>query len=299
MEGIVNSNAEKDLSEKIAIAYLPDRIESLARRANAVATLNNQELIKNFIVVNQKQTPPPADKLIKITTQFVELTKDYNKVFGFKWTPTMNEGGGAISFGKTNSGGVSTNSSNTLSGTISNLFPKLNSAKAAGYARVIQSGMIIVKDKKEGKLDKNTTKNFQLGSNEFAQPKSITAGFGLSVKPTILQEEKINLELSVNVSSAVQTDTLGNNLKTELIVRSRESAVIGGVSINKTTTEYDKDPPGGADSIENGFPLFAFVRSKEITKSKEQFVVFVTPEIIENASQGTQEIKRKFRKRGR
>ncbi|OIQ18550.1 MAG: hypothetical protein BM556_09860 [Bacteriovorax sp. MedPE-SWde] len=301
LEGIVNSDAEKDLGFKIAAAYLPDRIESLARRADAVQRPSREEIIKNFVVVNRKQAPPPADKLIKVTTQFVELSKDYSKIFGFKWSPTLGGDGGAISFGKNSSGGVTTNSSGTLSGTISNLFPKLNSAKAAGYARVVQSGVLIIKDKKSGKLNKGSTKNTQLGTGEFAQPTSIKAGFGLEIRPTILQEEKINLEVTLNVDTAVGTDTLNNVIKTELIIKSRESAVVGGVSVSKSTTEYDKDPPGGADTVdaESGFPLFSFVRSKEVTKSKEQFVVFITPEIIDNASSGTEEIKRKFRRRGR
>jgi pilus assembly protein CpaC len=301
LEGIVNSDAEKDLAFKIAAAYLPDRIESLARRADAVQRPSREEIIKNFVVVNRKQPPPPADKLIKITAQFVELTKDYSKIFGFKWSPTLGGDGGTISFGKTSGGTVTTNSSGTLSGTISNLFPKLNSAKAAGYARVVQSGVVIIKDKKQGQLTKGSTKNTQLGSGEFAQPTSIKAGFNLTIRPTILQEEKINLEVTLSVNTAVGNDTQDNTVKTELIVKSKESAVVGGVSVNKSATEYDKDPPGGADTVdaETGFPIFSFVRSKEVTKSKEQFVVFITPEIIESAASGTEEIKRKFRKRGR
>jgi len=301
LEGIVNSDAEKDLAFKIAAAYLPDRIESLARRADAVQRPSKEEIVKNFVVVNRKQPPPPADKLIKITAQFVELSKDYSKIFGFKWSPTLGGDGGSITFGKTASGEVSTNSSGTLSGTISNLFPKLNSAKAAGYARVVQSGIVIIKDKKSGQLNKGSTKNTQLGTGEFSQPTKIEAGFGLDIRPTILQEEKINLELSLKVNTAVGNDTLNNSIKTEVIVKSRESAVIGGVSVSKSSTEYDKDPPGGVDQVdaESGFPIFSFVRSKEVTKSKEQFVVFITPEIIESAASGTEEIKRKFRKRGR
>jgi pilus assembly protein CpaC len=299
LEGIVGSGAEKQLAYAIAEAYLPDRIESLARRADAVQRPKKEELIKNFIVIDEKEQPPPVSKLIKITTQFVELAKDYNKVFGFKWTPTLGGDGGSISFGKTVDGGITTKSNGTLSGTISNLFPKLNSAKAAGYARVIQSGVVIAKDNVTAKLTKNTTKNFSLGSGEFSSPQSIQAGFNLEVQPQVLQEEKINLRISVGVSSAVQTDKLDNSVNTQIIVKSRESAVVGGVSVNKTTTEYDKDPPGGTDTVEDGMPIFAFIRSKEITKSKEQFVVFITPEIIENASTGTEEIQRKFRRRGR
>lgn len=101
--------------------------------------------------------------MIKVTAQFVELTKDYNRIFGFKWEPLLSDGQGTISFGKTTSGGVTTQSAGTLSGTISNLFPKLSSAKAAGFARVIQSGVIVIKDKVQGTISKRrkTVRNWQ------------------------------------------------------------------------------------------------------------------------------------------
>ena len=72
--------------------------------------------------------------------------------------------------------------------------------------------------------------------------------------------------------------------------------------INKTTTNFDKDPPFGEVQFNEGegnVPLFSFLRSKNFTSSKTQFVVFVTPELIDSASEGTAEIKRKFRQRGR
>ena len=82
--------------------------------------------------MNKKSSPPSIPKLIKISTQFVELSKDYNKVFAFKWVPLMNGNGGEISIGKTASGGVSSQSSNTLSATISNLFQNLRVPKVQG-----------------------------------------------------------------------------------------------------------------------------------------------------------------------
>ena len=41
-------------------------------------------LIQNFIIINP---PPPKkqEKLVRVTVHFVELSKDYNKIFGFKW----------------------------------------------------------------------------------------------------------------------------------------------------------------------------------------------------------------------
>jgi pilus assembly protein CpaC len=79
-------------------------------------------------------------------------------------------------------------------------------------------------------------------------------------------------------------------------VKSKESAVIGGIVINKSSTDYDKIAP---DEVEDASPLFNFIRSKAFANSKSQFVVFVTPEIVESASTGTEDIKRKFRRRRR
>ena len=299
LEGIINSDAQEKLAIDIAKAYLPDRIESLARRTDSVQSVTQNEIIKNFLVKNTRPPPPQIKKLVKITAQFVELAKDYNKIFGFKWTPTVSGGGGSIAIGRSTSGGITTKSNGVFSTTIGQLFPKLNSAKAAGRARVIQSGIIIVTDGVKGTIKRKTNKNTSVGTNEFTKPITLSAGFDLGVEPRVLQEEKISLKVSLQVSSSVDKDVYTNDISTELIIKSKQSAVIGGVSVNKSSTEYDKDPPGGVDSVgEGGFPLFSFLRSKEIARSKEQFVVFITPEIIENASSGTEGIKRKFRRRG-
>lgn len=298
LEGIVNSEGKKRRAEEIAKAFYPDKIASLAERKNVVRKVKKDD-IQNFIQVNEKSEPPPLEKLIKVTAQFVELTKDYSRAFGFKWTPLLSNGAGSISFGKTTDGGVTTRSNGTLSGTISNLFPKLNSAKQAGYARVVQSGVVLVKDKKNGTISKQDTRRFSLGTGEFAQSQQATASFTVDVRPEVLQEERINMVLNVTVSTNVGADppsTQSNNVKTEIIVKSKESAVIGGIVINKSSTDYDKLAP---DEVEGASPLFNFIRGKSFSNSKSQFVVFVTPEIIESASTGADDIKRKFRRRRR
>ncbi len=298
LEGIVTSDGAKKRAEEIAKAFYPDRIATLAERTDQVRQASKAS-IYNFIQVNAKSEPKPIPKLIKVTAQFVELSKDYSKTFGFKWTPLLSNGAGQINFGKTNNGTVTTQSSGTLSGTISNLFPKLDSAKQAGYARVVQSGVVVVKDDIEGTISKSDVRRFALGSGEFTQAASSTATFTVKVKPTVLQEEKINLKIGVSVSSIVGGDaaaTQDNNVSTELIVKSKDSAVVGGIVVNKSSTDYDKLAD---DEVEDASPLFSFVRSKALTSSKSQFVVFVTPEIIESASGSTEEIKKKFRRRNR
>jgi pilus assembly protein CpaC len=300
IEGIVNSAEENTTAEQIARAYLPDQIQNLARRTDAVQSLKKDPFV-NLLKINSKPAPSPIPKLFKLTAQFVELTKSYERTFGFSWTPTIGSGGGSIQVGKTGSGGVSTSSQGTLAATISNLFPKLNSAKSAGHARVIQSGVVIVKEGVEGAINKTTTINYALGTGDNLKTGQAKAGFDMKITPTMLQEEKINLKLGISIKSTDGSATpveLDNTITTQVVVKSQESAVIGGVVSSNFTTAFDKDAPT-SETISGGYALFSFLKSKKYTTNKSQYVMFVTPEIIESASTGASEIERKFRKRSR
>lgn len=300
IEGVVGSPGEAAKAEQIAKAYLPDQIQNLARRTDSVQSTKKLPY-EILLTVNEKPKPAPAEKLFEITAQFVELTKAYDRTFGFSWTPTIGQGGGEIQVGKSGSGGVSTSSQGTLAATISNLFPKLNSAKSAGHARVIQSGVIVVKDGIEGAINKTTTINYALGTGENLKTGQAKAGFDMKVTPTMLQEEKINLKMGISIKATDGTTApieLDNSISTQIIVKSGDSAVVGGVVSNKYTTDFDRDPPT-QETVEGGSALFSFLKSKKYSTNRSQFVIFVTPKIIESAANGAQDIERKFRKRSR
>lgn len=309
LEGVVNGESKKALAFSISEQYKPDKLASLAIQAGGDGFSGREKYqVRNFISVNEQKDPPPPSKLIKVTAQFVELTKNYQKTFGFSWTPGITTDGN-LSFGQTDSGEVSTSDSNTLAGTISNLFPKLSAGKSAGYARVLQSGMFIVKENATGSIVKNNEIPTSVGSGDFTQAGSANVTFNFSAQPSIGANESVDLKnLSITVAlpgpnTAEGTATsISNSIKTEITVKSKESAAIGGVVQNTSSTDYDKDRPGGGDeaaSSEDTSPLFDLLRSKSYVTSKSQFVVFVTPEIIESASAGTEKIRKKFRKRQR
>lgn len=314
IEGVVNSVGKKDLAVKIANAYLPAKLLGLSSQNSGGRFQEIQRgNTANFISVNEKKEPEPPPKLVKIAAQFVELSKDYKKVFAFKWAPFMTTDS-SISFGKTTNGNITTNESGTLSGTISRLFPKLNSAKDAGYARVIQSGMVVVSEGKQAKIDKSTDVTFSVGSGDFAQKTNAKVSFSMNVTPKVGAQENIQLQgLSINVSLPNGNDSQGNpvvttnSISTELFIKAKESAVIGGVVQNNSQTAYDKNDPdpataaagGGGNSNAQTSPLFNLLRSKSYSTSKSQFVVFITPEILESASAGTETIRKKFKKRVR
>jgi pilus assembly protein CpaC len=299
IEGVVSGEDDSRRVEQIVNAYLPDQIQNLARRADAVQSIKKRPY-EILLTYNAKPKQEPIPKLFKITAQFVELTKGYDRLFSFTWTPTLGGDGGSIGIGKSNSGGVTTSSSGALSATISHLFPKLNSAKSAGHARIVESAVVVVKENVAGVIKKETTIPYLIGAGDNAKSGSATAGFDMNITPTMLQEEKINLKLVIRVASTsndATPQTLDNSIDTQVIVKSQDSAVIGGVVTNKTATDFDKD--GDPLAVSEGSALFSFIKSKKYSTSRTQFVMFVTPELIESAASGASEIERKFRKRSR
>lgn len=302
LEGVVSSDGKKKLAMSIAQAYLPPKIASLSSGDTRYATPDQPEIL-DFIAINEKKEPQPAPKMVKVTTQFVELAKNYGRVFAFKWAPLMGEDASQIQFGQTANGNVSSTSSGTLSATISNLFPKLNAAKSAGYARVIQSGMVITRDSQKANIGKQTTYPFAVGTGDNAKATQSTVGLQMDVTPRILEQEKIEMALNLNVNLVVGNDTTvttNNSISTNIVVKSKESAAVGGVVFNQSSTEYDKSDPAPSSAAAGGqtaTPLFRLLRSKNYSTTKSQYVMFVTPEIIESASVGTEEIRKKFRRR--
>ncbi|MBL7665568.1 MAG: pilus assembly protein N-terminal domain-containing protein [Bacteriovoracaceae bacterium] len=305
LEGVVGSDGQKSLAVAIANAYMPDGIQSLMRNADA-ANIRKRDFLLEFISVNEKKQPPPAKKMVKVTAQFVELTKNYTKIFGFQWAPLMNRDNSKIEINRDTDGTVNTNSSNTISATISALFPRLQSAKNAGYARIIQSGVVITQDQMAANIKKNDVTTYTTGAGETQRDVSVTTGFTMDVTPKILDQERVELGVGLNVSMN-KTITSGtqntpsnatNEIKTNLVVKSKESAVLGGVVQGSEATDYDKgnllgNPP------ENTYPLFNLIRKKDFNNQKTQYVMFITPEIIASASDGAEEIRKKFRKRSR
>ena len=316
LEGVVNAEAKVELAKTIADAYLPDRIQSLGQSQGGARfqTQADKGTTRNFISWNENKDPEPPPKLVKISAQFVELSKEYSKVFSFKWQPFMSNDA-SISFGRSSEGGVSTEETGTLSGTISQLFPQLQSAKSAGYARVIQSGMVITNDKVGVNIVKSQTQDFAVGNGDTTIPKTAEIKFDLKTTPQIVAQEsiflkdlKIDVSLAKGFSASGSPLTTTNSVATNITVKSKESAAIGGIIQSSSITDYDKDPQqtsagdggdeGGGSTAQTS-SLFNLFRGKSYGTAKSQFVMFVTPEILESATKGTDEIRKKFRKRER
>jgi pilus assembly protein CpaC len=78
-------------------------------------------------------------------------------------------------------------------------------------------------------------------------------------------------------------------------VKNNESAAVVGVTSGEVLTQFNRDDPSTGSFSEGTLPLFSLLRSKQYVKKRSQFVIFVTPQIVENASEGTDDLKKNFR----
>jgi pilus assembly protein CpaC len=309
LEGSVKNLDEARRADQIARIYLPEmRPTTLIERDDKTSRGPQvpRQMIQNFIQV-EPPAPKKQEKLVRVTVHFVELSKDYSKFFGFKWEPGFTSEPqiaiGQGTTGSTQAGGLS------FSATLSSLIPKLKTAQDAGYARILKTGTVIVRSGQPAKLDELTDYPYTVtGANSQVLPASTKVGLSVGVTPMILgQSEDIQMDLNMNQIDLVSLPSAGgapitstHKVETKIYVKSKESAAVAGINSTDVATSFNKDDPnqGTFNTNANGQStdaLFTLKHTKNYAKKKSQFVIFVTPEIIDNASEGSEDLKRNFR----
>lgn len=296
LEGVAKSDEERNRAEVIAKMYVPAILIEKAEADKIVfkkSTLNDG--IINLITIQPQAAPPPG-KIIQLIIHYVELQKDYEKAFRFQWTPGIDDKSGMHFTAGDGGGGAGT----TISGTIYNLLPKLNWAKEHGYGRVLESSSLIVQDGKKGVLNSFQEIPYQTaaaGGTGVPMTQFKKVGMSSAITPIVGGErsDSINLTIEFQVSAlsgfAGGAPTTSNNeLQTDIVVRSGQSAAIGGLITNRSNTGYNKLPQDGASN-----PIISLYASRQFQRNQSQFVVFITPIIKSSASAGAEKIKKKFR----
>ncbi|MES3037563.1 MAG: BON domain-containing protein [Bdellovibrionota bacterium] len=297
LQGFVASADERDRAEIIAKTYVPDIIVEAAEEKGVI----KRRKPANDGVINLLQikegAPAPPKKMVQLVIHFVELKKDYSKNFKFQFTPEIADGTQfTFSSGGSGGGGVVS----AITGTISNFLPKLNWAKSHGYARILESTSLIVEDSKKGEIKQVTKQPYTTISSD---GKTATAfaevGIASNITPTITEERSgsVKMDIQFSISAMVGTTSGGqpivseNMVNTGVTVRDRQSAAIGGLIKNSSSTGFNRTP----SNVSN--PLISLLASKEFQRDQSQFVVFITPIIKTSASSGSEQIKKKFKLR--
>lgn len=293
LQGVANSEEEKARAEIIAKTYVPalivekSEIDGVVKRPKPA----NDGVI-NLITVKQAAPPPPG-KIIQLVVHYVELKKDYANSFRFQFTPEIGDSSAVtIQSGDNNAGGIGTQ----IMATISNLIPKLNWAKNHGHARVLESTTMIVQDGKTGTINAYSDIPYQIATDKGQSTGFKPVGIASKITPVILGErsDSINLDISFKIDALLNISAAGpltstNSIETAIVVRSGQSAAIGGLIKSRSNTAYNNP-----DNVPKN-PIISLYSSKEFQRNQSQFVVFVTPIIKSSASSGSEKIKKKFR----
>jgi pilus assembly protein CpaC len=253
LEGVAESDAEKQKAVIIAKTHVPDVIVDQAEKDGTIKKRKFDSVI-DLLTVKPGPEPQPG-KIIKLIVHYVELKKDYTKGFRFQWTPSLKDGS-SVTFRSTSSseaGGLI----GTITGTIDGLLPKLNFAKNHGHARVLQSSSIIVQDGNQG-IIKSQTRIPYLIQNQYGQQSTAfeEAGIDTQITPQMVSPKSDSISLQINFTIKALLGltekgpiTSNNTITTKVVVRSSQSAAIGGLVSNSSGTNYNKLPEGGSNSV--------------------------------------------------
>lgn len=295
LEGFANSQGEKDKAEIVAKMYIPDVIVDQAVQDKKVLETKKEPVVNLIQVRMPPEGEPP--KIIQMVVHYVELEKEYSKNFHFQWMPDISDNS-QVQFTTGASGTGQGGAGSTISATLSNLIPKLNWAKEHGMARVLQSESVMVEDGRQGTINSIEKIPYQV-VNAQGQPSTSfeEAGLRTTITPAIMGQRSDSVKLSMNFAvkalignTAQGPLTSSREIQTVLHVRSGQSAAVGGLISNSSSTNFNRLPSGVSPN-----PIISLYASKEFTHDQSQFVVFVTPIIKSSASAGSDKIKKKFR----
>lgn len=296
LQGYANNEEEKVRAEIIAKTYLPDIVIDAAEDGGPIKKRRplNDGVI-NLLEVKAAPVAPPK-KMIQLVVHYVELNKDYSKAFKFQFTPELGDNSQmTFQTGGDSPGGIIS----SITGTVSNLLPKLNWAKQHGHARVLESTSLIVEEGKRGEIKQVTDQPYTVLGKDGTQGTAFASvGIVTGITPILSGEKSssVNMEMSFEISSLLGNTPAGapivskNQMSSTVTVRDRQSAAVGGLIRNATSTGYNR--PAGQKN-----PIISLYASKDFVKQQSQFVVFVTPIVKTSASSGSEQIKKKFRLR--
>ncbi len=291
-------SGQKAIAGEYAQALISDILskpaESSVRGGSTIVSVRSPSnpIINNIRLLQKKK--PPSKKIIQIVVHYVELSKTYGKGFNFSWAPTF------VDTGNLELNGNNVNSSNiieSLSTTISNLLPRLNWARHHGHARILDTMNVTTEEGKKGTVNsEKQISRLQTTEQGGVSPQIVKANVKTEATPTIDQARPDNIKLDLNIQigeisevSAAANTTSTNQVQTVITVRNKRSAAIAGLLRSSSSTAYNKTPNANLNA------LFRMGASKDLDRSQSQFVIFVTPIIKYNASEGIDHIKRKFR----
>ena len=179
----------------------------------------------------------------------------------------------------------------SLTASPANVTAVLKALDKNGLVNILSTPNILTSDNKEAEINVGENVPFQ-GSNTIANGLSTTSverkdiGINLKIKPQISEGDYIRMDINQEISAvkndkgqAVDLVTTKRSAKTSIVVKDKETVVIGGL-IQDTEEDNIQKVPFLGDIPGLGW-LF---KTKTKTRKKTNLMILLTPHIVEDAA---------------
>jgi type IV pilus assembly protein PilQ len=167
-----------------------------------------------------------------------------------------------------------------------NLNLRLSAMESTGQVRILSSPRITTMDNIDATIEQGVSIPVSVVSAMGAQTQFVDAKLHLGVRPHVTNEGTIMLTVNVtknepdfvNTGSRGDPTILKKEAKTTMLVRDGDTAVIGGIYTRNSGLSYNK-VPFFADIPVLGW----FFRNRKENDNRTEFLVFLTPRIVNRA----------------
>ena len=161
---------------------------------------------------------------------------------------------------------------------------ELSALETDGRGKVISSPRIITADKRKATISQGTEIPYQTQSSSGGTTTQFKAAvLSLDVTPQITPDDKVIMDIEIKKDSESGRSANGvpiidvRNVRTQILVENGETAVLGGIFEQTTTTNVTKVPfLGDIPFIGNIF------KRTQRSDNKTELLVFITPRIIKD-----------------
>jgi type IV pilus assembly protein PilQ len=311
----VNYANVKDIEKMVKRLLSPRGSVNIDQRTNTLIMKDIPSVIdESTALIKAIDTQTPQ---VMIEAKIVEASLDFSREFGSVWSfgaqpfaDPFNPAGGVRSDLGNDAFRLNTNSSNNaifanpitaaptglfnLAGYLLdeklNLGLQLQAAEVNGDGKVISSPRVVTLDNSEASIEQGVSIPFQTFENGDAQLEFVDAVLALDVTPHITADKSIIMEIEVSRNApddSVFTLTgspaiAKNQVQTETLVKDGQTLVLGGIYV------IDKSQRQARVPYLHRIPILgAAFRSDEISDSRKELLIFVTPRIVVTQQEGS------------
>jgi len=263
--------------------------EQSAKRAELIALAFSPDVLNIIEVYTETEED---SRMIEMTLTVMEIDKNVLKDIGVHWNP----GGNLDAYGGyTGNTGNKASLSGAITGTISNLFPKMRKIKENGKGRSLMQQVIITKSGGEAKFFAGTEIPIsvaQEGGTMSVEYKKVgvTLHFSpnINIRNNIISPIKIESSTITGEGSGGAPIVSSTELSTLISVKPGNSIALGGLIGQREAMAISGSP------LDSGTSLFQANIAKKRERKMNEVLIFITPKILASSEGAVKEMREKI-----